>query len=79
MPFVYSTIPPSRRVRAYRQGFLLYRPSVSNEALGLRDRALGDFHAAIVLLPQFPNSYGARAPGFSGDAAAVSPSVSSGP
>ena len=43
------------------RGFLLYSRGVSYEALGLRDRALGDLDAAIALLPQFPNSYIYRA------------------
>lgn len=44
-----------------QRGFLLYSRGVSYEALGLRDRALHDFDAAIALLPQFPNSYVYRA------------------
>ncbi|MBR1090837.1 tetratricopeptide repeat protein [Bradyrhizobium manausense] len=44
-----------------QRGFLLYSRGVSYEALGLRDRALGDLDAAIALLPQFPNSYVYRA------------------
>ncbi|MFH1344086.1 MAG: tetratricopeptide repeat protein [Pseudomonadota bacterium] len=44
-----------------QRGFLLYSRGVSYEALGLRDRALGDLDAAIALLPQFPNSYIYRA------------------
>lgn len=44
-----------------QRGFLLYSRGVSYEALGLRDRALADFDAAIALLPQFPNSYVFRA------------------
>lgn len=44
-----------------QRGFLLYSRGVSYEALGLRDRALGDFDVAIALLPQFPNSYIYRA------------------
>jgi lipoprotein NlpI len=44
-----------------QRGFLLFSRGVSYEALGLRDRALGDFDAAIALLPQFPSSYIYRA------------------
>lgn len=44
-----------------QRGFLFYSRGVSYEALGLRDRALGDLDAAIALLPQFPNSYVYRA------------------
>ncbi|MDH8308107.1 hypothetical protein QIG59_28085, partial [Klebsiella pneumoniae] len=44
-----------------QRGFLLYSRGVSYEALGLRDRALGDLDAAIALLPQFPNFYVYRA------------------
>lgn len=44
-----------------QRGFLLYSRGVCYEALGLRDRALADFDAAIALLPKFPNSYIFRA------------------
>lgn len=44
-----------------QRGFILYGRGVSYDALGLRDLALGDFDAAIALLPDFPNSYVYRA------------------
>lgn len=44
-----------------QRGFILYGRGVAYEALGLRDLALGDFDAAIALLPDFPNSYVYRA------------------
>ncbi|MDD1533996.1 hypothetical protein C7U89_12275 [Bradyrhizobium sp. WBOS4] len=44
-----------------QRGFILYGRGVSYDALGLRDLALGDFDAAIALLPEFPNSYVYRA------------------
>lgn len=40
-----------------RYGFLIYSRGVSYEGLGIRDKALADFDAAIALLPNFPNSY----------------------
>lgn len=40
-----------------QQGFVIYSRGVSYEALGVRDKALADFDAAIALLPNFPNSY----------------------
>lgn len=44
-----------------QRGLILYGRGVSYDALGLRDLALGDFDAAIALLPDFPNSYVYRA------------------
>lgn len=40
-----------------QRGLLLYSRGVSFEALGIRDRALSDFDAAVALLPDFPNVY----------------------
>lgn len=40
-----------------QRGLLLYSRGVSYEALGIRDRALSDFDAAVALLPNFPNVY----------------------
>ncbi len=40
-----------------KQGFLIYSRGVSYEGLGIRDKALVDFDAAIALIPNFPNSY----------------------
>lgn len=40
-----------------QRGLILYSRGASYEALGFRDRALADFDAAIVLLPEFPNVY----------------------
>lgn len=40
-----------------QRGFLLYSRGVSYDSLGLRDRALADFDAAIVLIPEFSNLY----------------------
>lgn len=40
-----------------QRGFLLYSRGASYDSLGLRDRALADFDAAIVLMPEFPNLY----------------------
>ena len=53
--------PPTRRVRVGPTRACSLQSGVSYEALGLRDRALGDLDAAIALLPQFPNSYIYRA------------------
>ena len=39
------------------RGILLYSRGVSYEAIGNRDRALSDFDAAFVLLPDFANVY----------------------
>ena len=39
------------------RGILLYSRGASYEALGNRDRALSDFDAAVVLLPDFANVY----------------------
>lgn len=44
-----------------QRGFILYGRGVAYEALGVRDLALGDFDAAIALLPDFPNAYVYRA------------------
>lgn len=38
-------------------GYVTYSRGVSYEALGIRDKALADLDAAVVLLPNFPNSY----------------------
>ncbi|MFH1346393.1 MAG: tetratricopeptide repeat protein [Pseudomonadota bacterium] len=40
-----------------QRGILLYSRGASYEALGNRDRALSDFDAAVVLLPDFANVY----------------------
>lgn len=40
-----------------QRGLLLYSRGASYEELGIRDRALSDFDAAVVLLPDFPNVY----------------------
>lgn len=40
-----------------QRGLLLYSRGVSYEALGIRDRALLDFEAAVALIPDFPNVY----------------------
>jgi tetratricopeptide (TPR) repeat protein len=40
-----------------QRGLLLHSRGASYEALGIRDRALSDFDAAIALLPDFPNDY----------------------
>jgi len=40
-----------------QRGLLLYSRGASYEALGIRDRALADFDAAVALLPDFPNVY----------------------
>jgi len=40
-----------------QRGLLLYGRGTSFAALGIRDRALSDFDAAIALLPDFPNAY----------------------
>ena len=40
-----------------QRGFLLYSRGASYDSLGLRDQALADFDAAIVLIPEFPNLY----------------------
>jgi lipoprotein NlpI len=40
-----------------KYGFLIYSRGVSYEGLGIRDKALVDFDAAIALIPNFPNSY----------------------
>lgn len=40
-----------------QRGLLLYSRGVSYEALGIRNRALSDFDAAVALLPDFSNVY----------------------
>lgn len=40
-----------------QRGFLMYSRGTSYEALGLRDRALADFDAAVALMPDFPHAY----------------------
>ena len=40
-----------------QRSLLLHSRGASYEALGIRDRVLSDFDAAVALLPDFPNVY----------------------